>query len=425
MTERTTPERTIALTWDGLDQLRIADGPDDGQGGFELYYYDHTGARVLAINEEGGVRFWFGESETHFDLNGQQSRRYLHLMAGGGTLARVENGSKLELQYADSLQNLMLSLDTTGQPTASFHYGPFGEVIAASGEADHRRQFNGKENDALTGLRYYGFRYYDPLTVRWNSADPLYRFLPDLGLNAPQRLNLYSFSLNNPVRYYDPDGRQAEEGESGEDVMACWWKIGAEHTSCQFGVDMAEFDEDAAEDFSEEDDKEKKEEGVACDPQNATCVDTIKAELEAEKTLLELYVLWLESGKAVREEEISKINNKLKTGKSSSLSDKVLGVGGAVGSAIGSALACLSTALTGCGAAVLVGLGTGSASLDKGFENKDYSPGEVSVMEFERSGHVDVIKSADAELNRVRQELSQLRDKIRQLERAHPVIILD
>jgi RHS repeat-associated protein len=99
---------------------------------------------------------------------------------------------------------------------ASFVYGPFGEVVAETGSADHRRQFNGKENDVATGLRYYGYRYYDPLTLRWSSADPLYSFVPDLGLHGPQRMNLYTFSLNNPVRYYDPDGREAKEGDKGD-----------------------------------------------------------------------------------------------------------------------------------------------------------------------------------------------------------------
>jgi RHS repeat-associated protein len=131
----------------------------------------------------------------------------LHLSDGNTTLARVTDGTQVELQYADALQNLMLALDAQGNVTASFQYGAFGEIVAASGAADHRRQFNGKEHDESTGLRYYGYRYYDPLTLRWNSADPLYRVLPELGLSSPQRMNLYTFSVNNPMRYYDPDGR--------------------------------------------------------------------------------------------------------------------------------------------------------------------------------------------------------------------------
>jgi RHS repeat-associated protein len=203
MVERTTPGGTTSLDWDGLDRIRVARTGN----GREIYFYDHEGRRMLAVSERDGVRFWFAESETHYRPDGTQTRRYLHLSDGGSALARVENKTKLELQYADALQNLTLALDQQGAVVASFLYGPFGEVVRATGDEEHRRQFNSKENDALTSLRYYGFRYYDPLTLRWNSADPLYRVAPDLGLNAPQRMNLYAFSLNNAVRYFDPDGR--------------------------------------------------------------------------------------------------------------------------------------------------------------------------------------------------------------------------
>ena len=39
------------------------------------------------------------------------------------------------------------------------------------------------------------------------STDSSASIWPDLGLDEPQRMNLYAFSLNNPVRYFDPDGR--------------------------------------------------------------------------------------------------------------------------------------------------------------------------------------------------------------------------
>ena len=212
MTQRTTPNGEMLLQWDGLDQLRAVKSPD----GEEAYYYDYSGSRVLAVNEAEGVRLWFGERETHFDVSGTQTQRYLHLSGGGPTLARVESDSsddRIELQYADALQNLMFSLDEAGNIVANFLYGAFGEVVYAEGADDHRRQFNGKEHDAVSGLRYYGYRYYDPLTLRWSSADPLYEVVPDLGLDEPQRLNLYAFSMNNPVRFFDPDGREADEDQ--------------------------------------------------------------------------------------------------------------------------------------------------------------------------------------------------------------------
>lgn len=202
MVHRETPDGGYELSWNGLDQLQVVQGPE----GRETYFYDHDFRRMLAVSEDEGVRFWFAERETHFSLTGEQTKQYLHLLGSGPEVGRIEDGASVELQYADALQNLLLSHDETGDVTAAFHYGPFGEILESVGGDDHRRQFNGKEHDAVSGLRYYGYRYYDPLIRRWNAADPLFRFAPELGAAAPQQLNLYAFSLNNPVRFYDPDG---------------------------------------------------------------------------------------------------------------------------------------------------------------------------------------------------------------------------
>lgn len=215
MIRRNVPNATSWLTWDAANQIRLAVTQD----GSELYLYDAAGARIAAVSSQDGIRTWFAERESHYTLDGTPLQTYLHPTGGGATLARVEDGVTIELQYADALQNLMFSLDADGLTTARFLYGAFGEVVFADGSADHRRQFNGKENDVVTGLRYYGFRYYDPVTLRWNSADPLYRLAPDIGTGNPQRLNLYSFSLNNPIRYYDPDGRDADDGLDPDDQV--------------------------------------------------------------------------------------------------------------------------------------------------------------------------------------------------------------
>ena len=205
------PTAQTSLEWDGRDRIRVAQTP----AGRETYFYDHTGARMLAVGDRG-TRFWFGESETHSTSPAHQTHRYLHLSDGGSTVARVENRTTIELQYSDTLQNLMLALDATAKRhRRASTTGRSARCSVLPGEPNHRRQFNGKENDALTGLRYYGYRYYDPLALRWNSADPLYRVAPDLGLAEPQRMNLYTFSLNNPVRYYDPDGRDPEQSDEG------------------------------------------------------------------------------------------------------------------------------------------------------------------------------------------------------------------
>ena len=76
-----------------------------------------------------------------------------------------------------------------------------------SGTAAHARRLNDKFSDKLTGLAYYGARYFDNIAITWTQGDPLFRFVPDAAGALPRASNLYAFSLNNPLRYIDPDGQ--------------------------------------------------------------------------------------------------------------------------------------------------------------------------------------------------------------------------
>jgi RHS repeat-associated protein len=170
----------------------------------ERYFFGPGAERILAV-EGHRTRIWFGDSETHYDGDDLVTRH--HHVAAGEPIARITNGTSIELQYADALDNLVVAVDRKGTVRAGFVYGAFGEVLDSVGGDDHRRQFNGKEQDAATGLAHYGYRSYDPLLLRWISADPIGTVAPDAV--APQLANRYSFAANNPVRFVDPDGRQA------------------------------------------------------------------------------------------------------------------------------------------------------------------------------------------------------------------------
>lgn len=72
-------------------------------------------------------------------------------------------------------------------------------------EADYKTaRYSGKERDA-TGLYYYGYRYYQPYSGRWLSADPA---------GTVDGLNLFRMVRNNPIRFRDIDGRLSVEALS-------------------------------------------------------------------------------------------------------------------------------------------------------------------------------------------------------------------
>ena len=88
-----------------------------------------------------------------------------------------------------------------------------------------RPRLTGKEQDAETGLYYYGARYLDPRAGRWLSGDPaLGEYVPQAGKGGDglpgmggvyntANLHLYHYSFNNPITYIDPNGREGEEPE--------------------------------------------------------------------------------------------------------------------------------------------------------------------------------------------------------------------
>jgi RHS repeat-associated protein len=67
-----------------------------------------------------------------------------------------------------------------------------------------RSRSTGKERDTESGLDNFGFRYYASNMGRWMSPDPSGLAFADP--TNPQSLNLYSYVLNNPLSFTDPDG---------------------------------------------------------------------------------------------------------------------------------------------------------------------------------------------------------------------------
>ncbi len=88
------------------------------------------------------------------------------------------------------------------QISANFNYGPFGEVIRATGPMAKVNPFGwgGKIGDPETDLVYYGYRYYNRSTGRWLSRDPI-----EEKAGGP---HLYKFVSNDPLDVSDPLGLQ-------------------------------------------------------------------------------------------------------------------------------------------------------------------------------------------------------------------------
>ena len=97
---------------------------------------------------------------------------------------------------ADGNGNVGTYLDAAGTNVAHYEYDSFGREVVRTGEKvdDFAHRFSTQYSDQESGLLYYGYRYYDPVTGRWPSRDPLWEW---------GGFNLYGFGPNNPIYGYD------------------------------------------------------------------------------------------------------------------------------------------------------------------------------------------------------------------------------
>jgi len=128
---------------------------------------------------------------------------------------------KIYYFLTDHLGSVDAVLDEQGNVVERRDYLPYGTQRAAetfNGVPVTELGFTGKHRDSETGLNYYGARYYDPVTGRFITMDPLLLNLDKMSqaqrnafLSNPQNLNMYSYVQNNPVRYTDPTGMYGED----------------------------------------------------------------------------------------------------------------------------------------------------------------------------------------------------------------------
>ena len=183
--------------------------------------YLWTGWRCLAeLNASGTIvkrRAWgLGQSQD------------LHLGDGNGALLWTDDvaTNTTDFFHYDGNGNVVGLSDATGAHTAEYCYGAFGELLAIRGSRAHQNlyRYSTKPFEEIGQLYYYGYRYYDPVTGRWPSKDPIgerggynvYGFIQNSGPNQIDYLGLYispyipsntwwGIHMNGPTSFGDID----------------------------------------------------------------------------------------------------------------------------------------------------------------------------------------------------------------------------
>jgi len=164
------------------------------------------------------------------DANNLPSTRYTRgkdlsgTLAGaggiGGLLASSDPGLPASSHYfyhADADGNVTATISALQRSVGQYGYEPFGTAVSISGPAAARQRYYGwsKEAHSASGLAYYLYRYYSPVTHRWANADPVCE--PGFNLLRKARMdksgcgrNPYTFQDNDPLNSADSVG------------LSCW-----------------------------------------------------------------------------------------------------------------------------------------------------------------------------------------------------------
>jgi RHS repeat-associated protein len=211
-----TNDGTRSFFYDAENQLTNVVVSNQWQAGF---VYDGFGLRRIKRQYTWQSSTWSLTNEVHYIYDGSlviQERdtndnvlvtytRGLDLSGSlqgaggiGGLLARTDTNGTTYYHF-DGNGNVTALINAYGLIVARYEYDAYGRLIGQWGSlaSTNAYRFSSKEYDSLTGLYYYGHRYYDPT---------LQRFLNHDTIGEAGGINLYGFVGNNPVNEVDPYG---------------------------------------------------------------------------------------------------------------------------------------------------------------------------------------------------------------------------
>jgi insecticidal toxin complex protein TccC len=207
------------LLWSSRDELeKITLVARDNLPDDEEFYEYSQGARVYKRHtHDGGKHFHAVRYLPGLEIRSKDNGEELHVISLATGIGSVRclhwltsppsgvEQNQMRYTLEDHLGSSTMELDHLGRMISHEGYYPFGATawMAARSLIEVTYKFirySGKEMD-VSGLYYYGERYYAPWLQRWVSADPA---------GDVDGLNLYAFVGNNPISFSDATGLAGE-----------------------------------------------------------------------------------------------------------------------------------------------------------------------------------------------------------------------
>ena len=171
------------------------------------FQYNTDNQRNKSLYYENGVlkktMYYAGNYEKEAISGGSTKEYdYIYTPEGLSAVAIKTNGTRsFYYVQSDHLGSIRVVTTAAKAIQTRYYYDAWGKQTLASGTSITNRGYIGEEHLNEFGLLNLNARIYDPVLGRFLEMDP-YVQMPDF----TQSHNRYSYCLNNPLKYTDPDG---------------------------------------------------------------------------------------------------------------------------------------------------------------------------------------------------------------------------
>ena len=223
------PSRGITKILYTYMNLPIRVEMDKGKSQKRIHFsYDASGVKwgQKVTNNDGAPEDWLNIEHTYVDGFEFEGGNLVSANFGEGRINYTydDNGtiedSYISFYLQDHLGNNRIIFredpQQIDQPLViqENHYYPFGMSMGTelnrytNQDPENRYKYNSKEltSDFDLNLHDYGARWYNASIGRWTSMDPL--------ADSYASFSPYNYTLNNPIRFIDPDGRLVINGHT-------------------------------------------------------------------------------------------------------------------------------------------------------------------------------------------------------------------
>jgi RHS repeat-associated protein len=173
---------------------------------FTQYVYTAAGQKIKQRLSTGGTSLLY-DGNIVYSLDGSANGILVqYIITPEGRVTNSSGTYTYEYNLKDHLGNTRLAFNVQSGSAVIVQqddYYPFGMLHKPqSPNNDNKYLYNGKELQQDMNLNWYdyGARFYDPQIGRWTTPDPL--------AEKYRRWSPYTYGVDNPIRFKDPDGMQ-------------------------------------------------------------------------------------------------------------------------------------------------------------------------------------------------------------------------